>query len=145
VSQSQNVIWSSKTEPGPPRDGVERDPHRRQDAADLDDETSPGSSHRPRVELDEGIDDGPANDTWIQIDWTSRVREWTLEHLPVRHQQVLDEIGSEAEGRENVARRRWTMTPTSSAENNGVVTGTCRATGGIRFLRPRLPQSPASG
>src|SRR5256885_17045909 len=37
------------------------------------------------------------------------------------------------------------MTPTSSAENNGVVTGKVPDEGGTRFLRPRLPAIASIG
>ena len=51
VSHSQNVICSSKPSPGPAGDGVERETHGRQDAADLDDEHHRVLRHRARVEL----------------------------------------------------------------------------------------------
>ena len=38
-----------------------------------------------------------------------------------------------------------TMTPTSSAENSGVVTGNVPGDGGTRFLRPRLPAIASIG
>ena len=38
-----------------------------------------------------------------------------------------------------------TMTPTSSAENSGVVTGKVPGDGGTRFLRPRLPAIASIG
>src|SRR5262245_7019443 len=38
-----------------------------------------------------------------------------------------------------------TMTLTSSAENNGVVTGNVPGDGGTRFLRPRLPAIASIG
>src|SRR5207244_7216567 len=45
----------------------------------------------------------------------------------------------------NVSAPTMTMTPTSSAENSGVVTGNVPADAGTRFLRPRLPAIASIG
>ena len=100
VSHSQNVICSSKPRPGRRADGVEREPDRRQDAADLDDEHDRVLRHRPRVQLAERVDDRAADDGRIpdrlgfRVCLSGHQNTW-----PLRHQQVLDDR-AEAEGRE---------------------------------------------
>ena len=70
----------------------------------------------------------------------------------VRHQNTCpcvirkcSTIGPRLSAGKNVSAPTMTMTPTSSAENSGVVTGNVPGDGGTRFLRPRLPAIASIG
>ena len=65
VSQSQNVICSSKPSPGRPVDRIDQQPHRRQHAADLDDEHHRVLRHRARMQLANRVDDRGPDDRRI--------------------------------------------------------------------------------
>ena len=54
-------------------------------------------------------------------------------------------IGPRLSAGKNVSAPTIRMTPTSSAENSGVVTGNVPSDGGTRFLRPRLPAMASGG
>src|SRR5438309_11535238 len=54
-------------------------------------------------------------------------------------------MGPRLRAGKNVSAPTMRITPTSSAENSGVVTGNVPGDGGTRFLRPRLPAIASIG
>src|SRR6478752_7629019 len=54
-------------------------------------------------------------------------------------------IGPRLSVGKNVSAPTITITPTSNAENSGVVTGNVPGEGGTRFFRPRLPAIASGG
>src|SRR5439155_24612018 len=124
---------------------IDQQPQRRQHAPDLDHEHHGIPGHRSRMELADRVDNRGPHDRRIPDRSRLRVHLSSHQNTCPFAMSRCSTIGPRLRAGKNVSAPTMTMTPTSSAENSGVVTGNVPAEGGTRFLRPRLPAIASIG